>query len=219
MNVCNKMEVSIVKAHFHLHILKTSKWFPISIQISNVFIFDNMVVMCSFKINSRLVTLWINVREHAHCTKTNVSFLKIFTLIFKDLWERGIHIISPWMCLQVELFNVHYFRNLLLFIVWKSQIVKAHFHLHILKTSKWLPISIQISNVFIFDNMVVMCSFKINSNVCSYFLICVCLRIVVSNTYCAVFLLCLFFALCTLCYQFLLIVHFWLPHQYSLMFI
>jgi hypothetical protein len=29
-----------------------------------VFIFDNMVVMCSFKMNSRLVTLWINVREH-----------------------------------------------------------------------------------------------------------------------------------------------------------
>jgi hypothetical protein len=59
-----KWKSPIAKAHFHLHILKTSKWFPISIQKSNVFIFDNMVVMCSFKINSRLVTLWINVREH-----------------------------------------------------------------------------------------------------------------------------------------------------------
>ena len=54
------------------------------------------------------------------------------------------------------------------------------------------------------------------TNVCSYFVIWVCLHIVVSNTYCAVFLFCLFFALCTLCYQFLLIVHFWLHHRCSL---
>jgi hypothetical protein len=44
----------------------------------------------------------------------------------------------------------------------------------------------------------------------------VCLRIVVSNT-CVVLLF--FFFLCTLCYQFLWIVHFWLPLRYSLMFI
>jgi hypothetical protein len=45
-----------------------------------------------------------------------------------------------------------------------------------------------------------------------------CLCVVVPNTYCVVFLL-FFFVLCTLCCQFLWIVHFWLPLQYSLTFI
>ena len=44
---------------------------------------------------------------------------------------------------------------------------------------------------------------------------CVCLRVVVSNTYCVVFL----FVLCTLYCQFLWIFHLWLPLRYSLMFI
>ena len=44
--------------------------------------------------------------------------------------------------------------------------------------------------------------------------VCVCLRIVVSNTYCVVF----FFVLCTLCCQFLQIVYFCLPLRYSLTF-
>ena len=48
----------------------------------------------------------------------------------------------------------------------------------------------------------------------------VCLCIVVSNTYCVVFLFCLSsFLLCTLCCQSLWIVHFWLPLRHSLMFI
>ena len=37
----------------------------------------------------------------------------------------------------------------------------------------------------------------------------------VQHILCCVFVL-FFFALCTLCYQFLLIVHFWLPHRCSL---
>ena len=41
---------------------------------------------------------------------------------------------------------------------------------------------------------------------CLIFFICACLRIVVSNSYCVVF-----FVLCTLCCQFLLIVHFYCP--------
>jgi hypothetical protein len=52
----------------------------------------------------------------------------------------------------------------------------------------------------------------------SYLLIFACLRIVVSKTYCVVFLL-LFFVFCNLCCQFLWIVHFWLPLRYSLTFI
>ena len=40
---------------------------------------------------------------------------------------------------------------------------------------------------------------------------------IVSNTYCVVFLF--FFVLCTLCCQFLWVVHFWLPLRYYLMFI
>ena len=44
---------------------------------------------------------------------------------------------------------------------------------------------------------------------------CVCLCVMVSNTYYAVFL----FVLCTLCCQFLWIFHLWLPFRYSLMFI
>jgi hypothetical protein len=36
---------------------------------------------------------------------------------------------------------------------------------------------------------------------------------------CCVFVFCFFFVLCTLCCQFLWIVHFWLPLRYSLMFI
>ena len=39
------------------------------------------------------------------------------------------------------------------------------------------------------------------------FVIYVCLRMVVSNTYCVVLLLCFVFVLCTLCCQFLWIVH------------
>ena len=50
---------------------------------------------------------------------------------------------------------------------------------------------------------------------CLIYVVCVCLRILVSNTYCVVF----FFVLCGLFYQFLWTVHFWLPLQYSLMFI
>ena len=48
-----------------------------------------------------------------------------------------------------------------------------------------------------------------------------CLLIVVSNTYCVfvLFCFCFFFLLCTLCYQFLWIFHFWLPLHYSLVFI
>ena len=47
------------------------------------------------------------------------------------------------------------------------------------------------------------------------YVICVCLRIVVSNTYCVVF----FFVLCTLCCQFLWIILFRLSLRYSLTFI
>jgi hypothetical protein len=50
---------------------------------------------------------------------------------------------------------------------------------------------------------------------CLICVICFCLRIVVSNTYCVVF----FFVLCTVCCQFLWIVPFWLPLRYSLTFI
>ena len=52
------------------------------------------------------------------------------------------------------------------------------------------------------------------------FYFCVCLCIVVSNTYCVVFLFHLFSSciLCTPCCQFLWIVHFWLPLRFSLTF-
>jgi hypothetical protein len=48
-----------------------------------------------------------------------------------------------------------------------------------------------------------------------FYVICVCLRNVVSNTYGFV----VFFTLCTLCCQLAWIVHFWLPLRYSLTFI
>ena len=57
---------------------------------------------------------------------------------------------------------------------------------------------------------------------CLIYVICVCLRIVVSNSYCAaVFLFCLssVCVLCTKCCQFLWIIYFWLPFQYFLTFI
>jgi hypothetical protein len=47
------------------------------------------------------------------------------------------------------------------------------------------------------------------------YVMCVCLHIVVSNTYCLVY----FFVLWTLCCQFFWIVRFWLPLRYSLTFI
>jgi len=50
--------------------------------------------------------------------------------------------------------------------------------------------------------------------VCFIYVICVCLRIVVLNTYC-VFVL-FFFVLFSLCCQFLWIVYFWFPLRYSL---
>ena len=51
---------------------------------------------------------------------------------------------------------------------------------------------------------------------CLLYVIYVCLRIVVSNTYCVMFLfwLSLSCVLCTLCCQFLWIVHFWLPLRF-----
>jgi hypothetical protein len=52
-----------------------------------------------------------------------------------------------------------------------------------------------------------------------FYVVCVCLHIVVSNTYYVVFLFCVLFVLCTQCCQFLWIVHFWLPLRYSLKFI
>jgi len=55
--------------------------------------------------------------------------------------------------------------------------------------------------------------------VCLIYVICVCFRIVLSNTYCVVFLLCFFVVLCTLCCQLLWIIHFWLSLRYSLTFI
>ena len=53
---------------------------------------------------------------------------------------------------------------------------------------------------------------------CLISVICVCLRTLVSNTKCVVFLL-FFFVLCDLCCQLLWIVHFWLSLWYSLKFI
>jgi hypothetical protein len=50
------------------------------------------------------------------------------------------------------------------------------------------------------------------------YVICVCLRIVVSNTYCGVFFALFVFVLCTLCSQFFWIINFDCP-SYSLMFI
>ena len=52
-----------------------------------------------------------------------------------------------------------------------------------------------------------------------FYVVCVCLHIVVSNTYYVLFLFCVLFVLCTQCCQFLWIVHFWLPLRYSLKFI
>ena len=80
------------------------------------------------------------------------------------------------------------------------------------------------------------CDFRIQTMVGSFFtssclqegsclinVICVCLRIVVSNAHCVRFLLVyvwfLFFVLCDMRCQFLWIVHFVLPLQYSLSFI
>ena len=57
---------------------------------------------------------------------------------------------------------------------------------------------------------------KTNSDL--VYVVCVCLRIMVSNTYCVVFCF-FFFVLYTLCCQFLCIVHFWLPFRCSLAFI
>jgi hypothetical protein len=50
---------------------------------------------------------------------------------------------------------------------------------------------------------------------CLIYVICVCLRIVVSNTYCVVFLFCLSSSCC----QFLRIANFWLTLRYSLTYI
>ena len=65
------------------------------------------------------------------------------------------------------------------------------------------------------------CSFVLTSSclydgLCLIYLICVCLRIMVSNTYCIMFFV---FVLYTLCCQFLRIVHFWLDLWNSLTFI
>ena len=54
---------------------------------------------------------------------------------------------------------------------------------------------------------------------CLIYVICVCLCIVVSNTYYVVFFSLFLSVLCTLCCQFLWIVHLWLPLRYSLAFI
>ena len=51
------------------------------------------------------------------------------------------------------------------------------------------------------------------------YVICVCLRIAVSNTYCVLFLFNFFLVLCALCCQFLWFDHFWLPLRCSLTFI
>ena len=50
------------------------------------------------------------------------------------------------------------------------------------------------------------------------YVICVCLRIMVTNTYCVVTLIC-FIVLCTQCCQFLWVLHFYWPLRYSLAFI
>ena len=52
---------------------------------------------------------------------------------------------------------------------------------------------------------------------CHIYVICVCLGIVVSNTYCIVFLLWFIFVLCILYCQFLWNVNFWLHFRHSLM--
>ena len=61
---------------------------------------------------------------------------------------------------------------------------------------------------------------EISEGACLIYVICVCLRIVVSKTYCVLLLFFFFlFVLCTLCCQFLWIVLFSLPLRYSLTFI
>jgi hypothetical protein len=88
----------------------------------------------------------------------------------------------------------------------------------------------------VFTLWVPCCDFRIQTIVGSFFtsscflegsclinVICVCLRIMVSNAHCVRFLLVfvwfLFFVLCDMRCQFLWIVHFVLPLQYSLSFI
>jgi hypothetical protein len=52
---------------------------------------------------------------------------------------------------------------------------------------------------------------------CLIYISCVCIHIVLSNTYCVVFLLCLssFCVSCTQCCQFLLVVHLWKKKTYK----
>jgi hypothetical protein len=108
--------------------------------------------------------------------------------------------------------------------------------LYVLSSTLWYPLRFPHEN----DVRFVLTSNCLYENSCLIYLICVCLRIVVSKTYCVVFLFCLsssclpyvarfsrlccvfvllVFVLFTLCCQVLWVVHFWLPLRYSLTFI
>jgi hypothetical protein len=56
-----------------------------------------------------------------------------------------------------------------------------------------------------------LCTSCLKECSCLIYVICMCLFILVSNTYCVVFFVLFFFVLCTLCCQFLSIVHFDCP--------
>ena len=81
--------------------------------------------------------------------------------------------------------------------------------LYVLSSVLWCPLRYPHKNYvrFVFTSS------------CLIHVICVCLCIVVSNTYCVVSLLCLSFAFCAQCCQFLWIVNSRLPLRYSLTFI
>ena len=79
----------------------------------------------------------------------------------------------------------------------------------------WFPLRFPHKNCFRF----VFTSSCLLEGSCLTYIICVCLRIVVSNTYCVVFCLSSSYVICTQCCQFLWIVHSWLPLRCSLTFI
>ena len=128
-----------------------------------------------------------------------VKHCNMFTLVFFG----GVHVAHrfnfvycPIMCLYV-----------LSSVLWCPIMC-----LYAMSSVLWCPIRFLHNN----DVRFVFTSSCLLENACLIYVFCVCLRIVVSNTYCVVALLCLSSFCVPFVAQFLWIVLFWLPLRYSL---
>ena len=163
----------------------------------------------------RFIGALVPSQENEHVTFWTCSDSVISFLFFIRLWQCGIHfvLVFPFIPWRVESIVFYYFINLKLnklkYVFLASNNVHAVFEIlrsYALSSWLWYPLRFPYKNYvrFVFTSNF-LCEIS-----CLAYVVCICLRVVVSNTYCVVFLFYLS-VLCALSFLFLWVVCFYGP--------